>query len=602
MVTLTQISYQVQPLPEKHLFKVKCVVLNPDPEGQKFSLPAWIPGSYLIRDFAKHIVSLEVVSQSGTSVAVQMVDKNTWICVPTAEFLTISYEVYSFDLIPRGAHVDNTHAFFNGSRLFLQIAGFEQLPCSVEILPPAEEKYSHWRVGTSMKGLTDSYGYGRYEAENYEDLIDHPVEIGDFQAIGFEAGGVPHEIIITGKHSGDLDRLCQDLRLICEHHIQFFKMPAPMEKYVFLLTLLGEGYGGLEHRSASAIHCKRDCLPKKNENGVSDAYCSLLGLLSHEYFHAWNVKRIKPAAFAPYNLNVENYTRQLWIFEGITSYYDELALVRTGLISKEKYLQLLAETITRVYATPGRFKQTLEQASFEAWTKFYKPDENSPNATISYYTKGALVALALDLSLRHESRNQYTLDDVMRALWVKYGITEQRLGEHDFERLVVEITGHNFKAFFDDALRSTKDLSLSSLFEKIGIALEFLPAASMEDLGNCKSSASPIKPLLEVRLKPATTEVQLAYVFAGSSAEAAGLAPNDVIVAVNGVRVDRARFEAVIANFSVGDEVIIHAFRRDELMTFTVVLQSGWLQVCTLHLTDNLSETQQKIFNDWLKS
>jgi predicted metalloprotease with PDZ domain len=375
-----------------------------------------------------------------------------------------------------------------------------------------------------------------------------------------------------------------------------------MKKYVFLVTVLHEGYGGLEHCASSVVHCKREHLPKLGDVKVSDGYRTLLGLLSHEYFHTWNVKRIKPCAFLPYNLTCENYTRQLWIFEGITAYYDDLALIRTKRISKESYLELLGQLCTRFYSTPARFKQTLEQASFEAWTKFYKPDENSLNTTISYYTKGALVALTLDLLLRQETNNQCSLDTVMQVIWQRFGLTEHGLPEGAFEKIAAEVSGCSLKVFFDKSL-SVEELSIATYLGAAGIIVNTFPAASVEEIGGKKSAEllnNPGSPLLEVKLKSGTSEVNIASVFEGGAAEAAGLAPGDIIVAVNGFKVDRSRFETTIANYAVGEEVLLHVFRREELMTFKIILRGGWLQTYSLTISSTLTEQQQVLLNGWL--
>lgn len=623
------IQYQVRPTyPETHLLDVTCIIDDPNPEGQIVALPAWIPGSYLIRDFSRHIVSLKAEA-NGQSVSIQMLDKNTWKCDPTSGPLLLSYQVYAYDLTPRGAYVDNTQAFFNGSRIFLQVQGREDVACVVDIQKPVSKIYHHWRVATSLplgSGSSPDKSWTRessfreaslatevqnlsgelyqYHAENYADLIDHPVQMGDFSVATFKACGVPHELVVFGKQTGDIERLCKDLATICEHHIQFFALPAPMDRYVFLLTVLGDGYGGLEHRFSSALQCRRDNFPKVNDPGVSSEYRTLLGLFSHEYFHAWNIKRIKPSAFTPYQLGRENYTRQLWIFEGITSYYDELALVRTKIISKENYLELLAHTLTAVALTPGRLKQTLEQSSFEAWTKFYKPDENSPNANISYYTKGALVALALDLLIRQETAQRCSLDDVMRACWQHYGLTGQGLPEGAFEDLAIKVSGCNLSSFFDKALRSTEDLLIEPLFEPVGVELIWTQPISLDEAGGRRPQAPnerfKNRPALDVKLKSIGLDAQLVYVIEGGTAQLAGLAPNDVIIAVNDLKVDRARLETIIANYEIGDVVTIHAFRRDELMTFKVMLQGSRLKIATLAISPTISETQQKCLDAWL--
>ena len=379
------IHYAVLPAhPAAHRFEVRCVVDTPDPAGQRFALPAWIPGSYLVRDFARNIVSIRAES-GGKPVALEKTDKHTWRAAPLKQpaALTVVIEVYAWDLSVRGAHFDETHAFFNGTSTFLRVIGQEDAPCLVDIQPPEGERYKDWRVATAMtpvqaggdrRGKAKRHGFGLYCAENYDELIDHPVEMGRFSHATFEACGVPHEIVITGRHDCDMSRLCRDLKRICEWQIRFFGEPAPMSRYVFLVTAVGSGYGGLEHRASTALLCSRNDLPYAGMSGLPEGYRTFLGLCSHEYFHTWNVKRIKPAAFTPYDLERENYTTLLWAFEGFTSYYDDLALLRSGAIELKDWLELMAKTISNVLRTPGRLKQSLAESSFDAWSKFYRPE------------------------------------------------------------------------------------------------------------------------------------------------------------------------------------------------------------------------------------
>src|SRR5262249_40248150 len=326
--------------------------------------------------------------------------------------------------------------FFNGACLFLRPLGRDDHPCEVEILPPRGARARAWRIATSLRRRdAPAEGFGIYRAADYDELIDHPVEMGTFAFAPFEAAGVPHAIAISGRHEADLDRLCKDLRRLCETHIELFRAPAPFKRYLFLVNTVGEGYGGLEHRASTALLCSRDELPRRRMRGVTETYRTFLGLASHEYFHAWNVKRIKPVAFTPYDLEREQYTSLLWAFEGITSYYDDLLLVRSGLISEQDYLEVLGRNITSLLRTPGRSHQTVSEASWDAWIKYYRPDENTPNAQVSYYLKGSLVALALDLTIRSRTRGRKSLDDVMRTLWARFGQTGEAVPEDAIERI-----------------------------------------------------------------------------------------------------------------------------------------------------------------------
>ena len=408
----------------------------------------------MIREFAKHVVAIHAESR-GVPVKLAKTDKHTWRAAPCGGPLTVTAEVYAWDLSVRGAHLDTTHGFFNGTAVFLQVPGKEDRPCEVEIVPPPGRRYAPWHVATSLaRAGARPFGFGPYIADDYDELIDHPVEMGTFAHATFSAGGVPHEVVITGRQRCDLERLARDLKHVCEQHLRFFGGPPPMHRYVFLVTALGEGYGGLEHRASTALVCSRDDLPQPGVKEATEGYRTFLGLASHEYFHTWNVKRIKPQAFSPYALDRENYTALLWAFEGITSYYDDLALARCGLLAPEQYLETLGRSITQLLRTPGRRRQTVAESSWDAWIKYYRQDENAPNAIVSYYGKGSLVALCADLLIRSRTGGRRSLDDVMRALWRRYGRPGIGVPEDGVERLAEEVTGVRLRTFFDRALRS----------------------------------------------------------------------------------------------------------------------------------------------------
>lgn len=594
------IHYHILPSsPEAHLFEITLTVQRPAADGQVVSLPAWIPGSYMIRDFARNVVWLKAYCD-GAELAVHKLDKQTWQCAPCQGPLEIRYEVYAWDLSVRSAHLDTTHGYYNGSSVFLRVHGQEGQPCGVQILPPEGGAYAEWRVATTLpRAGAALWGFGAYQAADYDELIDHPVEMGRFDVIEFEACGVPHAMTLTGRHRADQTRLARDLKTVCEYHIHLFGEPAPMARYLFQVMITGDGYGGLEHRSSTSLLCSRDDLPRAGENTVSEGYRSFLGLCSHEYFHTWNIKRIKPAVFQPYDLSREVYTSLLWFFEGVTSYYDDLALVRSGLISRDSYLELLGQTITRVLRGSGRLKQTVADSSFDAWTKFYKQDENAPNAVVSYYTKGSLIALALDLTLRNTGDGGVSLDDVMRTLWQRHatqGVTEEGL-----ERLISEVAGVDLSAFFRQALRGTDDLPLAELLATCGIDYHLRPADSSGDKGG-KPGGKNGKPrvVLGVRTGDDAGGAKLLSVFDGGAAQQAGLAAGDVVIAVDGLRVNNSSLDKVIASYAPGDRVQIHVFRRDELMTFTVVLQTALADTCYLADLEAPDAPQQQRCDAWL--
>jgi len=593
------IHYLIVPVsPEGHRFEVSVRVADPDPAGQQLWLPVWIPGSYLIREFARHVLSIAASDAQGRPVTVTKLDKHRWQCAPCVGPLTVSCEVHAWDLSVRAAHLDTTHAYFNGSSVFLAVAGREHEPCTVDIQPPPGEACRDWRVATTLaRAGAPEQGFGRYRAADYDELIDHPVECGTFDHVAFDACGVRHEIVVTGRHRGDLDRLARDLARACTAHIDLFGAPPPFERYLFQLMVVGDGYGGLEHRASTSLLCSRDDLPQPGQARTTEKYRTLLGLASHEYFHAWNVKRIKPAAFLPCDLSREGYTRQLWAFEGITSYYDDLALVRCGLITRDEYLQVLGETVSRVLRGAGRLKQSVAESSFDAWIKFYRPDENTPNAVVSYYTKGSLVALALDLTLREATGGARSLDDLMRRLWQDYGARGIGVPETRIAALASEIAGRDLDAFFALAVDGTEDLPLARLLAVVGVTLGLRPATGDSDRGGTPG------PLVKVGAEAAAGEGdapavpaaprawlgarigadgKVSLVHDGGPARQAGLATGDQVVAIDGLRF--AGSEALLAASLPGRVIDLHVFRRDELYQCRLTLaeaplDTAWLAI-----------------------
>ncbi|MCF6356098.1 MAG: PDZ domain-containing protein [Candidatus Polarisedimenticolaceae bacterium] len=602
------IHYYIQPAsPEAHLFHITLRVAEPDAEGQRLTLPAWIPGSYMIRDFAKNIVMLKA-SSHGKQVDTKKLDKQSWQCAPCSGELLIEYQVYAWDLSVRSAHLDTTHGYFNGTSVFLRVVGQEGKRCQVEIQPPEGAQFADWQVATTLPSAGAApFAFGHYQADGYEALIDHPVEMGRFLHDGFEVATVPHELILTGRHQADTQRLCTDLKPICEHHAAFFGGLPEMEKYQFQILVVGEGYGGLEHSSSCSLICRRDDLPRRGEKQITEGYRQLLALCSHEYFHLWHVKRIRPQQLKQADLSQEAYTSLLWVFEGITSYYDELALVRSGLIEVDSYLELLAQTITRVMRCSGRHKQTLTDASFDAWTKFYKQDENAPNAIISYYTKGALVALALDLTIRQQTRGKKSLDDLMRALWENYGKPDVGVPEDGIEQLAEQVTGLDLKVFFDRALRGTDDLPLKELLATVGIGYQMEAATSATDRGGLyveekTPEEQKPRPVLGARIASAEGgRAKLTVVLDNGAAQRAGLSAGDIVIAVDGIRATANNIEQLIAQIPQGSSIPLHLFRRDELMQFDVMPLPAPVDTCRLRVLDQATEHQIESRQSWLQ-
>ena len=505
-----------------HLFRVTLRVPRPAAE-QRLSLPVWIPGSYLVREFARHLSGLKA-EQGGQPVPLAQLDKATWLasCRGRGE-LTVTARVYAFDASVRCAFLDAQRGFFNGTGLCLRVEGREAEPQRLQLgtLPRG------WQVATAMRAIkVDAAGRGVYEAADYDELVDHPFELGSFWRGRFEAHGVPHEFVVAGALPDfDGERLLADTRRICEAQISFWhgtrKPRAPFQRYVFLLNTCEDGHGGLEHRASTALLSARRNLPQRGRSETSDGYVELLGLISHEYFHTWNVKRLRPAEFARYDYTQENYTQLLWFFEGFTSYYDDLILRRCGLIDTPRYLKLLARTVSGVAGTPGRDVQSVAQASFDAWVKYYRSDENTPNATISYYAKGSLVALALDLTLR---RDGSSLDEVMRALWAASG--GGPISEADIAAALQQCSGRSYAKELAEWVHGRGELPLQGLLYSAGVEWQAQPATLAQRLGLRVSES-------------ALTGIKATHVLRGGAAEAAGVAAGDEILAVAGWRVRR---------------------------------------------------------------
>ena len=505
-----------------HLFQVSLTIQRPA-ALQQLSLPVWIPGSYLVREFSRHLQQLQA-RQGRKTLALKQLDKCSWqVQCTEGKPLVLNYLVYAFDSSVRTAWLDSTRGFFNGTSVFLRVVGQEDLAHSLTLL--AEKKLPDWHAATGLAPKKiNSRGFGSYLAADYDELVDSPVELGVFWSGSFVACGVPHRFVVSGAPPGfDGKRLLADTQKICEAEIRFWHgakagsksaNKAPHQNYLFILNAVDEGYGGLEHRNSTALICKRKDLPRmKPQNGPADkkaleGYTTLLGLISHEYFHTWNVKRLRPAEFTRFDYANENYTELLWFFEGFTSYYDDLLLHRAALIDQATYLTLLGKTINQVLQTPGREIQSVAQASFDAWVKYYRQDENTANATISYYTKGSLVALCLDLTLRQQAKS--SLDAVMRGLWQR--CRGGPMTEADLLGVLEHLSGRSFQKEIALWVHSSAELPLQTLLERQGVSVQQESADLAQRLGLRVSEG---------------TSIQVKSVLRGSAAEQAGFAAGD---------------------------------------------------------------------------
>ena len=572
------VRYRITPAaPRAHLYAVELKVERPDPAGQVFRMPVWIRGSYRLRDFAKHVVDLRAESADGRALAVTRIDKSTLQVAPTGGALTLHYRVYAFDDSVRKAFLDTRRGFFNPGSLCYAVAGQTEQPLQLSLGPPDDPACVDWQVATSLQPTrVDAQGFGDYRADDYEDLLDQPVELGAFEQVAFDVNGMPHRLVLAGHAPVDTARVCADLARICAAEHALFDNTLVLDRYLFLTNVMTRGYGGLEHRHSTALVCSRDDLPAPGEAGMKPAYRAFLGLASHEYFHLWNVKRITAQRFAESDLASEAYSRDLWHYEGVTSYYDDLFLLRAGLVPMEDYLDLLAGQATRLWRMAGRGVHSLEDASFETWTKYYQPDENTPNQTVSYYVKGALVALGLDLQLRLRGQS---LDAVMRLAWQRYGAPGVPVPEGGLEALACEVGGPELKPFFDLALRGTDELPLAEWLAAFGVAAVPRAAVNAADSGG-RVVGTPPASALGARL--ANDSLRVAQVRSGSAAEKADLAVGDVLVAVDGWQLAAATAERQLGQLAPGRPVSVHRFRAGRLAEIALVPEAPALDTWTL--------------------
>lgn len=523
---------------------------------QVLSLPSWIPGSYLIREFSRHIESVRAYDEDGRILQIEKFEKNKWRLFNTDhELITVEYDVYAYDLSVRGAYVDQTRLYLNPASVCLGLDGQQDKAIEVEVFLPPELKHFQLATGLTSKSLVK----GRFtlKADNYAQWIDSPLELAEQTRFSFEVQGIPHEFVVSGLHKMNAERMQQDIEKICATEISMFGS-APFQNYTFMTMATANSYGGLEHPNSTSLISPRDDLPQANEPALpSENYQRFLGLCSHEYFHSWLVKFIRPESFVNYDLNKEGYTSLLWIFEGFTSYYDDLILLRSGVIDQAAYLKLLKAQIDRYLQNPGRHIQTVAESSFDAWVKFYRQDENSNNAGTSYYNKGCLVALCLDLGLRLRGSS---LDALMRKLYenAQQGI---QVNDRTIFELCQQLTGVSWIEQINHLINTTDELPLEQLLPEFGVSMS---------LKNEKSLPFGLK----LSDKPEGVLVQSAR--RDGAAALTGVSANDVIIAIDGLKASSKLIEKYAAQ---SGQYHVLAFRRDELLSFDV-------QAAVSHLTE----------------
>lgn len=596
-----EISFTVRmSKPHTHLLEVEMNVRRksnaPAPEVD-LVMPVWTPGSYLIREYERHVQDFAATDAGGHALQWSKVNKNTWrVLTNGAREWRVSYQVYANELSVRTNELDDRHAFWNNAALLMYLDNFLNVPATLHVEP-----FAGWKVATGLPtlaearrifpnavaGNTNATADGQtFYAENFDVLYDSPVEVGAFQTLTFEVKNVPHRIVIDGEGNYEPERLRDDVKKIVEAEVAMMGGEIPYRNYTFLVFLRSTGGGGLEHLNSTALIFRRFNFRDEDE------YRSILSTIAHEYFHLWNVKRIRPDALGPFDYTRENYTKLLWVAEGLTEYYANVFLRRAGLIADTDYLQARAKDIQDLQNTPGRLEMSLEEASFDAWVKYYRQDENAVNSQISYYDKGAIVGLLLDLEIRRKTSGAKSLDDVMRALYTDFFKKGRNYTPGDFQRLAEQTAGASLDSFFSRFVRGRDELDYNAALVAAGLQLDTTGAAGRRPPTE--------QAFLGADLDQDNDRLLIKKVYAGAPAYDQGLNAGDQIVALDGMRVTRDSFLARIAEKRPGDVAHLTIFRKDDLRAFDIKLGARINVEYHIVPVPNVSAEQTRLYHDWL--
>lgn len=570
-----------------HHFEVEArFPTSPAEANVELRLPVWTPGSYLIREYQRHLEGLRCTDEQGRELPTRKIDKACWrVEAQGARAVVARYRVYAHEVTVRTCHLDDSHAYWNGAPMFLYVDELRGLPARVRVdgLPAG------WRVTTGLEreepigdaGADADGGEPVFRAADYDTLIDSPVEAGPHERLEFSAAGRAHAVAVWGRAEFDRQRFVDDLRALVEAQAALFG-GLPFERYAFLMHLVPGGYGGLEHRNSSTV------LSSPHAFASERKYQELLELCSHEFFHLWNGKRIRPAALGPFDYQRECHTRSLWVVEGWTSYYDRLFLRRAGHLPAARWRERLAEDIQRLLRIPGRFQQSIEESSFDAWIKLYRPDESNVNTTVSYYLKGSLAALLLDLEIRARTGGQRSLDDALRLLWREYERTGRGYSDESVQPLVEEAAGVRLDDFFARAVRGRDELDLDGPLATVGLELR-------RTVDGDEGAA-----WLGANLRQEARGLRVTESLAGSPAELGGLSPGDEILAWGGYRVDEEGVRERLAAARPGTQVRLTIFRRDELREVAVTLGSRPHDRVEVVQVAQPSDAQRAAYEAWM--
>ena len=581
------------PDPHTHLVHVRMHLDVRSDAPVILRMPVWAPGSYLVREYPRHIQQMRAHTAQGAPLEIAQADKASWRLDPRgASDVVVEYEVFSHELAVRTNHIDDTHASLNGVATFLYLE--ERRDDPVEVVFTKEELPDGWRPYSGLHAL-DDHGL-RWRADDVDMLYDSPFEIGDFDPLDFEVGGIPHRILLWGEARVDTERLVSDVAACVEANASLFG-GFPYTSYLFIVHLTEKGRGGLEHHNSTILLYPRDGFRDgppgsevDDEGYPKGGYLGFLRLVAHEHFHVWNVKRIRPAVLGPFDYQGENYTRDLWTVEGITSYYENIALVRAGLMTPETFLKINADAMKALTDVPGRRVHSLEDASFNAWVKLYRPDENSLNSSVSYYLKGEVVTFLLDAYIRANSGGASSLDDVLEMLWSHFEESGQGYEEGSYGAWVERATGVDIEAFLERRVRGSDTLHLDEILSNVGLTVSRTHTAKKERGGAW----------IGAQTKSVGQRAQIWRTPTGGPAQRAGLYSGDDVVAIDHRRVTAKNFKKLIAHYEPGDRITVHLFRRGMLIAREVELGEAPHDTWSIEVSEEATSRHAELLSSWI--
>jgi predicted metalloprotease with PDZ domain len=585
-ITIAPISYAVRfPAPQSHYVEIEALVPTEDRPEIELMMAVWTPGSYLVREFARQVEALSAANEAGEPLPVGKTTKNRWrVETGGASRVTVRYRVYSREMSVRTNFVDADFALLNGASTFLTLADGAARPHDVHVEPPAD-----WKVVVSPLQPVPGEGGNSFRAESFDALVDSPLYAGNARIYRFEVAGRPHVLVNEGEGGvWDGPRSAADAETVVRQQAGFWGS-VPYPRYVFFNLLTGAG-GGLEHRDSSVLMTGRWRL--RTHEGSRD----WLGLVSHELFHAWNGKRLRPVELGPFDYEREVYTRSLWVVEGVTSYYDDLLVHRAGLLTRKEYLKRLSKTIEEVQNAPSRLVQPLGQASFDAWIKYYRRDENTANTATSYYSKGALVAFLLDAKIRRATGGARSLDDVLRLAFERYS-GERGYTTEDFSGVIREVAGTDLGPWLERAVESTAELDYGEALDWYGLRF------AEDEKEKAAAELEPEEP--KAAWLGADTEVQdgrltVTVVKRGTPAAEAGVNVGDEILALGGYRIPPAGLDDRLKAYRPGEKSTLLVARRERLVELPVTLGEKPRNLWKLEPSPKATAEQKARLTAWL--